>query len=386
MSHAEDPVSIWWTAFQQKVAQIEGLFSGAGEWDLAGWMHEHLGPVSPDLMWEFGPALGGEGHRLVITPETRRDLRPLVTHLLERAPRLAGWEFYGYRPREDYDEAVQTVEGRTGGDITQTFFRASVGEFHRIDLTFFAAHYAAEDPSALNDVFIATETLLGEEVLDKWIGVVETGPPEGAGNDPLQPIRHLAAEVDALIERVRRDLPDRLYHELDKDEVTLFELHPDPASDYPEQSDLAVKWSAIPEMWRNSHLPIHFDSERFSRHGETFCYVKIDGTEGLGEEVFADRAEIEEALDEALRRERLGCVVGGGTGLRYSYVDMALVDVEAGSRIVRRVLQDGKVPTNTWLLFFDSVLQSRWIGIWPDTPMPPMRDLDEEAEEEIEGA
>jgi len=32
-------------------------------------------------MWEFGPAVNKEGHRLVITPESAHHLRPLVNRI-----------------------------------------------------------------------------------------------------------------------------------------------------------------------------------------------------------------------------------------------------------------------------------------------------------------
>ena len=93
----EDRIDAWWAAFQAKAADLDALFSRQAEWDLPGWMQENLQPIHPHLMWEFGPAVEGPGHRLVITPESRRHLRPLVAEMLRRAPPLDGWEFYAYR-------------------------------------------------------------------------------------------------------------------------------------------------------------------------------------------------------------------------------------------------------------------------------------------------
>ncbi len=45
---------------------------------------------------------------------------------------------------------------------------------------------------------------------------------------------------------------------------------------------------------------------------------------------FADKSEIEDALDAVLRPQKFGCHIGGGTGLRYSYIDLALTDVNRG--------------------------------------------------------
>ena len=80
-----------WEAFVSKRDDLDALFSGKVQWDLPGWMAQHLGAIDPALCWEFGGARNTEGHRLVITPESARHLRPLVDTVLERAPKFAGW-------------------------------------------------------------------------------------------------------------------------------------------------------------------------------------------------------------------------------------------------------------------------------------------------------
>lgn len=135
---------------------------------------------------------------------------------------------------------------------------------------------------------------------------------------------------------------------------------------------MLVAVTANVHLWRGFHEDDFFYSERFSRHGETFCYLKIDGSEGLEQDGgFADRGSIEEAIDEVLIPARAGCVIGTGAGLRYSYIDLALSDVAAAVPRIRRRLCAGKIPRRTWLLFFDAPLANEWIGIYGDTPAPP---------------
>ena len=61
--HMDDSMARWWTAFQIQSPRIDGLFQGREEWDLPAWMEEHLGAIHPELMWEYGPAVKGQGHR-----------------------------------------------------------------------------------------------------------------------------------------------------------------------------------------------------------------------------------------------------------------------------------------------------------------------------------
>jgi hypothetical protein len=116
---------------------------------------------------------------------------------------------------------------------------------------------------------------------------------------------------------------------------------------------------------------VSFCSERFSRVGEMFCYLKIDGGDGLDAAHFGDRGDIEDGLDAALIPAELGCVVGGGTGKMYAYIDLALLDVLAAAEAIRTVLRKGNINRRTWLLFHDADLADEWIGIYDDTPAPP---------------
>src|SRR5687768_17063534 len=118
-------VDRWWDAFAQRRPELEAFFSNsASDWDLAEWMQDHLQAIDANLMWEFGPGLQQAGRRLVITPETQRQLRPLVNVILSRAPTLPGWEFYGYRPAEQLADVVETVRGLCGGDVSRAMVHA----------------------------------------------------------------------------------------------------------------------------------------------------------------------------------------------------------------------------------------------------------------------
>jgi hypothetical protein len=379
-------IDAWWREFQEKSNDIAALFSQKKQWDLPEWMGRHLQAIHPSLMWEYGPAVCGDGHRLVITPEAEHHSRPLVRAILERAPTLKTWEFYEYRLAEDLETTQPSVEGRTGVDITDFKVRVSRGDRERIDLMYASPAIAnREDQSALNAAFVATETLLGEQCLNHWIGAIEITPmPRAKGLKSLlgggaKELPHfvgldsLRETVNALIGSMREQLPPRPHYDwVEGAQWTMWRLKPEQADDYFEQQDLFVAKSANPKQWTAAHTGGLFCSERFSGCGETFCYLKLDGSEGLNEESFGDKAEIEDALDAVLKPDKLGCNIGGGTGLRYSYIDLALTDVDKAIRAARQRLQAGKVPKRSWNQFCDSDLAAEWVGIYDDSPPPPL--------------
>lgn len=152
---------------------------------------------------------------------------------------------------------------------------------------------------------------------------------------------------------------------------TMFQMQPLARADYPGRSDLFIGYTAVPALWERIQSSDAIHSRDFSSCGETFCYLKIDGVNGLEGSAFADKAEIEDALDEALRHFKVGCVIGSGTGLRYSYIDLAVTDTRSAFDIVRKVLRAGKIPERSWIQFFDTEKAGEWIGVWDAPPEPP---------------
>jgi hypothetical protein len=364
----------WWKAFVGHSTNLRNTFCNRTDFDVAGFMFKNLQAIDASMMWEFGPALNVKGHRLVITPEDRKDLRPLVTEILNRAPALEGWEFYPYRPPVDFDHAKTTVESRTGTPLVGLNFTGEINEINQVDLAFIILDAKDKESGELahRQAFVMVESILGEEILDKWIGAIEISDSLSRGNNH-KPISELGIWVNDQIRKIKQALPSKPFYERANDEQwTLFKITPPKEKEYVRQEDMIVAKTMCIPLWKNAHSRASFTSERFSKIGEIFCYVKLDGREGLDGTLFEDKSEIEDALDNALISEKLGCNIGGGTGLQYSYIDLALTDLDKGIAVVQNVLRNGRITRKSWILFFDSELESEWIGVWDDSPPPIM--------------
>ena len=279
---------------------------------------------------------------------------------------------------------------RAGGDLSGTLAAAKIGQHNRIDLCYYSrATRGTDDQQALHNAFVATETLLGEELLDKWVGLIAVDSlrePKGVAkllNRGRQDIRGLIPLSDSsqrwlLVASIQDQLSDK----------PLYVLQPEvgariarPRVSWWKASPIrrmTIRYARIclsPSANMRTYIALHGDecfySERYSRHGETFCYLKLDGAAGLEEEKFPDRASIEDALNEILVPARAGCVIGGGTGLRYSYIDLALADVDAALPLIKSRLRAGNINQRSWLLFFDAPLGTEWIGVYDESPAPP---------------
>lgn len=372
-----DAIDAWWTGFQQASPTIDALFSARDarpDFDLVEWMRDHLGAVDPRLMWEFGPALAGKRHRLVITPERERRLRPLTDALLARAP-VADFEFYGARIAETLAEGVELAKGRTQSEILVTGIDFARGAGNRVDVTVTAAPGAGERELdiAWSQALMVCTTWLGEETTDRWLGYVDVA----ASTIPGSPLDGVKDRFGAALDACRRARQSQPYHLVAAgSEWSLLKMDPDPEREITRRSDLFVHRTMDLEFFQTTRRRIPFYSDRFSSHGERFCYLMLDGR-NAEMEGFEDKAEIEDALEAALVPTQLGTVVGSGTGTRYSYIDLAVTDVERACDAMIDVLRRGGIVRNAWILFHDDEWQDEWIGIYAETPPPIPLDPDD---------
>ncbi len=268
------------------------------------------------------------------------------------------------------------VKARTGVPLQASGIKCERGRFNRVDVIveFPGATLKKDYELARSQAFVLIESALGEDILNRWVGGIEATRKGWGGKS----VDRLPEEVDRLVREISSSLPTTpLYAAPDEAMWSLFELEPTPADDFAAQYDMFVGKSMNGEMWQNTHSGVSFYSGRYSALGEVFCYLKIDGSEGLTGEVFSDKADIEDALDDRLRSEKLGCFVGGGTGLRYSYVDLSLTNVWDAVPVIRSVLRAGNLTRRSWIQFYDTDWQDEWLGIWEDSPPPPLERHDE---------
>ena len=363
----------WWQAFQSKATDIDKVFSGTSSFKLPQFMEDTLQAIHPSLMWEFGKAVQGSGHRLVITPESKRFLRPLVRTILERAPKLDGWEFYSYRLAETPEQTVGTVKGRVGVDITGSVIDAAIVPGRKVDLAFAFPGHRFKEETALHAAFVATETLMGEQVLDTWIGRIELLDDESDEGRRLLPMERAQATVAALIRGSIDQLPATRSADISVEEgwATVKLDPPEEADDYPARSDIYVAATHDVELFQAMHGGQPFSSACHSKLHEMFCYLKIDAAEVDNSERVAFRSRFEDALNPLLIEAGVGGCIGGGTGQRYSYIDLALTDIKRAAPIIRKTLSHEQAPLRSWLLFHDDDYAAEWIGIYGQTPEPP---------------
>lgn len=375
----------FWRGFAEHTDDFAAAFRRESDFDLVGWMQANLGAVDPRIMWEFGPARQGPGHRLVATTEGAHHLRPMVDALIERGPSIEGWELYGYRMGDPPELALQGVQARTGVDMSDAKVSVAAGEHRTVAVRVCTPQMRwGRDDAVWNAGLVALESLVGEETLDRWIGAVDVTPmPKpvkswglgkgGPVDDTLIPLGELRGRVEELVEGLEAERRPEPLHRLDPEgaEWNMLRLEPQEGADYSGQADLAVVRTCLLDLWQATHGPGLFFDERFSAHGECFAYVKIDQQHVDRERRVDAKTPIEEAVLAHLGAQERGALFASGTGLRYAYLDVALSERERGVAELRELLRGLGLPKRSWILFFESHLAGEWVGIHPDTPPPP---------------
>lgn len=359
----------WWEAFTDHAPRLKEHFESDSDFDVPAFMRENLENIDQRIGWEFGPALHGEGDRLVITPEHHLSLRPLCDAIIDRAPKLEGWEFYHGRIAETPEAARAAVEAETDVELGRCKVQTRVDEMNRVGLKFYLPD---RDDRELGGVqaAIAAEALMGEEAFARWVGRIDVVDRESG--DTWVPLDALKRHVFAEVATIDGELPGKpLVEMVDELQWSLWRLSPPNKDEYPRQQDLIMGSSALDRMSACAQLGQSFDSRRYSKVGETFCFLKFDGDGRKIKARMEERKVVETAVNEALVEAGLGCVVGTGTGKKYSYLDLALTRVNAGVPVIRRQMRKAQVATRSWLLFHDAHLADEWVGVYRDTPPPP---------------
>ena len=334
-----------------------------------------LAAIEPGLAMEFDPQQG-----YILRPFEESSLRALADWLVQRAPPsvTAG----SARRPTDLVQALGAVERDHGFDLRDARARVEFTRGHLFEVVVRARGLGSPlDDKRLDAANQLVAMLLGDDLVDHWIGAVEVAPalpanplkllqPERGGEGTWLPLAELERALRGALETVDTNLSALPCHRYcERADWSLLELSPRADTAVPAPDDCLVATTMLPEMFKCFLECNHFSSRRFSRNDETFVCIKYR-THGSLEENYAPRVELEEALNRALVPAEVGCVVANGLGVRHAYIALALAELEAGLEIARRTLRRVHAPRPAWILFCDEIWQREWLPVWEGQSAP----------------
>lgn len=317
--------------------------------------------------WEIINTSKGK-YQLILKPKYSR---PMVDVIISLAPEQIGWKFCTYTPPLGFDSVCNYFEKESGGISLNDFgFLYAVNDQNMIDIS---TYYTANNVKALvcTDelqylVKLAIKKILGEEMYEKWIGKIELNiiPENKLLIKPIS-IAQLEIVFSNVLSEIQFGLPKQPYYllkehigiekQLISDKNALFFNDVLSASTCNEKLLKAVISEQV------------FASERFSNFNETFCYIKLGGVVQKRENEVWLQILIGR-VNDALVENQQGRVIGYSFGFENSYIILAIMNLDVS--IIKNTLKEVGAPTETWMHFFDKELNSEWVGVYDDTPLP----------------
>lgn len=316
---------------------------------------------------------------------------PLAELLLQQAPADLACAVSLGRMAVPLEQALAEVLASHELELADVSVRAGFGRGHLLEITLGVpgGQGSEHEQNAAENLVRA---LVGDRVFETWIGAVHVTPAPRGGSlrvlDVNAPrtslrLRELFDTVAAAVLGVLQGLPERTRAELARTCVTgsvnavagdddarggdwtLLETEPIEGASSERKDDLVLASTCTPELLRCYLDGSPCASRRFSRVGERFVFVSYQDEERTMSARVARRAALEAALSECVAGD--GVVTGVGFGLKTSYVDLALCNLETGlARLVAKLREQG-APARTFIQFFDSELGDEWLSIWPDS-------------------
>ncbi len=318
---------------------------------------------------------------------------PLAELLLAQAPADIDWTLALGRSALPVSRALADVKRSHDLDLERAGLRAGFGRGHLLDITL-AVPGGVGSENEQNGAENLVRAVVGDRVFETWVGAVHAVPAPRfpslrvldvrAPRTTLQ-VQELFDTVAAATRGVLQGLPEQARaHGADSsgagraepdsnraavhEEWTLLEVEPLSEERAQRKDDLLLASTCTPELLRCYLDGSPCSSRRFSRVGEQFVYVSYPDLERTMARRVARRTVIEMALSECVRN--IGAVTGVGLGVKTSYIDVALCNLETGlARLVAK-LRELELPPATFIQFFDSELAEEWLAIWPDSRLP----------------
>jgi hypothetical protein len=305
---------------------------------------------------------------------------PLAELVLEQAEAdLAHVLWLGRAPRE-LPVALAAIERAQEIDLSRATLRAGFSRGHLLEITLYVPGADGGENTQIAAKNLV-RLLLGDRVFETWVGAVHAAPAPRGG--PLRvldaraparvhrdelPLSALCSTVAAAVLGVQRGLPEQSWVQRSSsapastsEEWTMLEVEPLPDATGVDKDDLMLASTCTPELLRCYLNGSPCSSRRFSRHGERFVFLSYADAERSAPQRVARRSQIEAALVERLRG--VAAVTGVGLGLRTTYVDLALCNLETGLGRLASELRCLELPPRSFIQFFDSELSEEWLSI-----------------------
>jgi hypothetical protein len=193
-----DTFWVWWSSAGARIAaSLDAKDAESFVEELSKQVHA----IDPSLAWETGPGLHGARHHLTLSSEGDTALRVTVQRWLARAPAPdAAWEYYPARQPYPHPESwALRLKDAESAQLDFAHLTAEIREDPARERVHLRLHHPTfsklSEGQQGRAAFLALDSLLGEDDVERWIGRVDTSSVALAKGAP---VTALTAAVQAL--------------------------------------------------------------------------------------------------------------------------------------------------------------------------------------------
>lgn len=349
-----DRISTFWQKFKDSESSMRIAQNGEDARAKAKlWMETALPDVDPNIDWDLRVDPENKNiNILALTSRVQFGNRPMVEDMISRAPKLDGWKFTSTRPKAPLYLHNILLSNR-GINLPNDFvIECSQTKDHLIKVVFKEVYL--DEPNSTKSRETALELidlLIGQDNEEQWIGSLSTEKtdqalPKDKGSEKF------ISDFTRLKEQLLKERFEKPVSQMNEEErQNAYDVLSDSFSSFP------------------------FDSRRFSKFNEKFCYltVKKKNTFKTPESI----QKVISELDQALRAQNCGCTLGGSFDQEDCfYFDLSITDIPKAAQVLKDFSHKNGYGKDAWLEFYDDIWISEWIGMELESPIPEMRSPD----------
>ncbi len=333
-------VAAFWTWFESQAPRFASEIDARRGQDLQPTVSAKVDELFHEFAWSFGPGTEEGGHSFTLSGEGNPHRQLLAAFWESMAPSIPGWTFYGSKqPVRDISALKLEIDNQSF-DPLAFWVIPRVDELHeRLDLKVYHPDFQKlEERMRWTVIFLYLDEVLGEVGTQNWIGEIEPGDRELRDAMPLR-------ELPSFIESVAKDYgwkkgsPGETW--------TSFHLE-SPADSAALRQDIIAGTTCQIVLIAESETG-HLDPDPLEGSGAEYLYLAFPASHlPKGNEVAA-RAELEEALEDALAGASSGRVLGGALGLKHGYIDVVIFDGPRSIDLIEATLKPFNLPEGTTL-------------------------------------
>ncbi len=194
---SDEAIVAFWHWFSEHHGDVEAMLDRDDTEELSRQVNAQIDKLSSQQAWEIGPGLV-EPYMFVFPTGGDVEAKAAVSKIMEKAPRIAGWEFHASRPTRKFQPEIQLPNrGISFRTLDWRYALRPSSTSDRFDLHIFDDKLANfDEKTALTAVFILLDAVLGEDVVERWIGGIKILPASSRREDlPMTTVAERLAEL-----------------------------------------------------------------------------------------------------------------------------------------------------------------------------------------------